>query len=128
MSEVEQFLVQFGSGLKLVIEMSSVTIVGIGLVAALYLLISTLVTKQKLKYIRLRLLLGRFLVIALEFQLAADIVGTAIAPSWEQIGKLGAIALIRTFLNHFLNREIKTEEEQQLEELRKENKKPQTLP
>jgi hypothetical protein len=48
--------------------------------------------------------------VALEFQLAADIIGTAIAPSWEQIAQLAAIALIRTFLSYFLNREISTEE------------------
>jgi uncharacterized membrane protein len=54
----------------------------------------------------LRLQLGRWLAIALEFLLAADILLTAIAPSWEDIGKLGAIALIRTALNYFLEREI----------------------
>ncbi|WP_188968293.1 DUF1622 domain-containing protein [Deinococcus aerolatus] len=54
----------------------------------------------------LRLQLGRWLAIALEFLLAADILLTAIAPTWEDIGKLGAIALIRTALNYFLEREI----------------------
>lgn len=54
----------------------------------------------------LRLQLGRWLAIALEFLLAADILLTAIAPSWDEIGKLGAIALIRTALNYFLEREI----------------------
>lgn len=54
----------------------------------------------------LRLQLGRWLAIALEFLLAADILLTAIAPTWDEIGKLGAIALIRTALNYFLEREI----------------------
>lgn len=54
----------------------------------------------------LRLQLGRWLAVALEFLLAADILLTAIAPTWEDIGKLGAIALIRTALNYFLEREI----------------------
>ena len=45
---------------------------------------------------------------ALEFTLAADILRTAIAPSWEDIGKLAAIAMLRTLLNHFLQREIET--------------------
>ncbi len=53
-----------------------------------------------------RLILARHLSLALEFQLAADILSTAISPSWEQIGKLGAIAVIRTSLNYFLAREI----------------------
>lgn len=46
--------------------------------------------------------LGRWLVLGLEYALAADIVRTAIAPSWNQVGMLGAIAVIRTFLNYFL--------------------------
>jgi uncharacterized membrane protein len=50
--------------------------------------------------------LARGLSLALEFQLAADIVGTAISPDWDQIGKLAAVAAIRTFLNFFLQREL----------------------
>jgi uncharacterized membrane protein len=51
--------------------------------------------------------LARWLVLSLEFMLAADVVRTAIAPDWDAIGKLGAIALIRTFLNYFLERDLK---------------------
>jgi len=43
----------------------------------------------------------------LEFELAADIVRSAISPSWTAIGQLGAIAVIRTFLNYFLEKDIK---------------------
>ncbi|MCC8407859.1 DUF1622 domain-containing protein [Mucilaginibacter sp. UR6-1] len=46
---------------------------------------------------------------ALEFQLGADILSTAVAPGWEEIGKLGAIAVIRTGLNFFLSRELAEE-------------------
>ncbi len=53
-----------------------------------------------------RLTLGRFLALGLEFQLGADILGTAVSPSWDQIGRLGAIAGIRTLLNYFLAREL----------------------
>jgi uncharacterized membrane protein len=42
----------------------------------------------------------------LSFQLGANIIGTSIAPSWEQIGKLDAIALTRTVLNYFLTKEL----------------------
>jgi uncharacterized membrane protein len=52
------------------------------------------------------------LALALEFQLGADILSTAIAPSWEQIGKLGAIAVIRTALNFFLSKEMAQERKQ----------------
>jgi uncharacterized membrane protein len=49
---------------------------------------------------------GRWLVAGLTFQLAADIVETSIAPSWQEVGQLGAIAVIRTFLNFFLERDL----------------------
>ena len=52
-----------------------------------------------------------------EFQLGADILSTAISPSWDQIGKLGAIAVIRTALNFFLSREM--EEERKITETEK---------
>ena len=49
---------------------------------------------------------GTAIVLALEFALAADIVRSAIAPTWEAIGKLAAIAAIRTILNFSLSRDI----------------------
>jgi uncharacterized membrane protein len=55
---------------------------------------------------RVRLLLGRWLALALEFELAADILRTAIAPTWNEIGQLAAIVVLRTALNFFLQKEI----------------------
>ncbi len=52
--------------------------------------------------------LARWLLLGLEFMLAADIVRTAISPSWNDIGQLAAIALIRTFLNFFLERDLES--------------------
>ena len=49
---------------------------------------------------------GRWLVAGLTFQLAADIIATSITPSWQEVGQLGAIAVIRTFLNFFLERDL----------------------
>ena len=60
-------------------------------------------------YTGVRLVLARYLALALEFQLGADILSTAVAPTWEQIGKLGAIAVIRTGLNYFLSLEMREE-------------------
>ncbi len=54
----------------------------------------------------IRLRLGRWLSLSLEFELAADILRTAIAPSWNSIGQLAAIIGLRTILNYFLQREI----------------------
>jgi uncharacterized membrane protein len=56
-----------------------------------------------------RLALGRSLALALEFLLGADILRTAVEPSWDEIGRLAAIATIRTALNYFLQREIAAE-------------------
>lgn len=58
-----------------------------------------------------RMLFGGWLVVALEFQLAADIVGTIVSPTTAHLIELGAIALIRTFLNYFLGKELKEEKE-----------------
>ncbi|MFC6591397.1 DUF1622 domain-containing protein [Deinococcus lacus] len=53
-----------------------------------------------------RLRLARWLAVALEFELAADILRTAITPTWDEIGKLAAVAALRTILNYFLQKEI----------------------
>ena len=58
-----------------------------------------------------RLLFGGWLVVALEVQLAADIVSTIISPTNAHLIELGAIALIRTFLNYFLNKELLEQKE-----------------
>ncbi|QGY06044.1 DUF1622 domain-containing protein [Methylobacterium mesophilicum SR1.6/6] len=55
---------------------------------------------------QVRLRLGRWLAVALEFELGADILRTAVAPTWSEIGQLAAIAAIRTVLNYFLQQEI----------------------
>jgi uncharacterized membrane protein len=47
-----------------------------------------------------------WLVAALTFQLAADIISTSFSPSWDEVGRLGAIAAIRSFLSYFLDREV----------------------
>ncbi len=51
---------------------------------------------------------GVWLVLGLEFELAADIVETVISPEWIDIAQLGAIAVIRTFLNYFLEKDLET--------------------
>ena len=52
----------------------------------------------------IRLRLGRWLALGLEFLLAADILRTAVAPTWNEIGQLAAIAVLRTALNYFLQK------------------------
>ena len=67
-----------------------------------------------------RLKLGRWLAVALEFELAADILRTAVAPTWNEIGQLAAIAVLRTALNYFLQQEIDKAESRR--------KRPATIP
>lgn len=43
-----------------------------------------------------------WILLGLEFALAADILRTAVAPTWDDISKLAVIATIRTMLNYFL--------------------------
>ena len=49
---------------------------------------------------------GGWLLLGLEFALAADIIASVISPTWQDIGELGAIAVIRTFLNYFLEKDL----------------------
>jgi len=58
---------------------------------------------------------ARWLVAGLTFQLAADIIETSVAPDWDDIGRLAAIAVIRTFLNYFLERDLGEVRERQHE-------------
>ena len=53
---------------------------------------------------------GMWLLLGLEFALAADIIGSVMSPTWQDIGELGAIAVIRTFLNYFLERDLESAE------------------
>jgi uncharacterized membrane protein len=58
------------------------------------------------RLVEIRLALGSWLALALEFALAADILRTVMVPTWDEIGKLAAIVVLRTVLNFFLGREI----------------------
>jgi uncharacterized membrane protein len=64
------------------------------------------------RFVAVRLGLGRYLALGLEFQLASDVLRTAVAPTMPEIAQLAAVAAIRTALNYFLGRELKEEQEQ----------------
>ena len=49
---------------------------------------------------------GTWLLLGLEFALAADIIASVLSPTWQDIGHLAAIAAIRTFLNYFLEKDL----------------------
>lgn len=67
---------------------------------------------------------GDWLVVALTFQLAADIVGTTIAPGWDELGRLAAIAAIRTFLTYFLDHDLARARERELAEQKRDGAQP----
>lgn len=110
---IEQTIIVAAQWLKLGIETVGALIICLGVVLAIYQLTVHFIREQSNNFNHVRLTLGKYLVLALEFQVGADILSTAIAPSWEQIGKLGAIALIRTILNYFLTRELAEEQKRE---------------
>ena len=89
-------------------EMVAAIIIGIAVLktAASYLLSITSSLKKITKE-KVRIDFGSSVSIALELLLGADVLATAVAPSWNDIGKLAAIATIRTILNFFLEKELK---------------------
>lgn len=55
----------------------------------------------------IRIKLGSYLVLGLEFFIAGDIIKTVITPTWESLGILGTIVVIRTILSYFLTKDLK---------------------
>ena len=106
---VEQSVAAAVQWLRLGVEAVGAIVIGIGVLLALYQLVRHFKDEQPSNFNSVRLILGKYLALALEFQVGADILSTAIAPNWEQIGKLAAIAAIRTLLNYFLSRELAEE-------------------
>jgi uncharacterized membrane protein len=111
-ARTEEGVVAAVQWLKLGVELVGATIIFLGILTAGALLVKALAARRTADFTAIRLTLARYLALALEFQLGADILSTAIAPSWEQIGKLGAIAVIRTALNFFLSKEMQEERKQ----------------
>lgn len=110
---LESTLAGFAGLLKVALEALSILCILLGLLSTIRLALVQSFRLQDNRFVLLRLLFGSWLALALEFQLGADIISTTIAPSFEALGKLGAIALIRTFLNFFLNKELEAEAKQQ---------------
>ena len=78
-------------------------------IAAVRFVVTALTPGRDSEFTRVRLGLGRYLALGLEFQLASDLLSTAVAPTFQEIGKLAAVAAIRTALNHFLALELDRE-------------------
>ena len=90
------------------VEILAAIIIGLAVIKTLYNYSQTLKkTVQKTSKEEIRLQFGSSVAVSLELLLGADVLATAVAPSWDDIGKLASIAVIRTLLNYFLERELK---------------------
>ncbi len=96
------------SVVALAIEAGALIVVAVGSAQALITVFGSLFAPAAAMSVRKQvwISLAMWLLLGLEFELAADIVRSIIAPSWQDIGQLAAIAAIRTFLNFFLSRDI----------------------
>jgi uncharacterized membrane protein len=106
---MELLLRECASYVALAAELCSVICIALGMVETLVRAAITLTGQgRSSRQMRRKVWVhfARWIVLALEFALAADIVRTAIAPTWDDIGRLAAIAVIRTFLSYFLERDM----------------------
>jgi uncharacterized membrane protein len=99
--------------LRMLLEGAGAFWIAIGFIYAFIDLILSHIRRQTTSFTQVRITFSRYLSLALEFQLASDILSTAVAPTWEEIGKLAATAVIRTALNYFLSRDLREYVEKQ---------------
>lgn len=119
---MEVLFKNFARYVALGVEAAAALLIVVGAVEALIHVLNPAFSRQRSPGLR-REAWVRFavwLLLGLEFELAADIIRTAISPTWTDIGQLGAIATIRTVLNYFLQKDI--------EQYNTEETGPQVLP
>lgn len=111
MEHLEHSIVVWAGALRVFLEWISLFCVFLGLLTTAHVIVKqnrrSRASPNSLG--RIRLNFGRWLSLALEFQLGADIVNTTVAPTTDALIRLGAIAVIRTFLNYFLSKELEQE-------------------
>ena len=117
MEAMEPFLHAVGHTLALVIEAIALFLIAMGTAEALISMVRLLATPAATGQRRRTVWLdfAQWLVAALTFQLAADLIATSFSPTWNEIGHLGAIAGIRTFLSYFLDKEVANTRQLQLD-------------
>ena len=106
---MEELLKYYASHVALFLEVVAAIVITVGAVEAVIGLLNPAGRDPAQPFKRKKMIWLRFgvwLLLGLEFELAADIVRTAIAPNWSELGQLAAIAVIRTFLNYFLDRDV----------------------
>ena len=106
------FMVAF---LNFLLEVASAFCILLGFLQIIQIVIAYKRQHYRDLFVRIRLSFGQWLVLALELQLGADILATTANPSFADLGKLAAIATIRTFLNYFLERELHVESKRKMQ-------------
>jgi uncharacterized membrane protein len=108
---MEEIFRDLATQIALGVEIIAVVVVAYGsaeaFIGTLAILVRTSHERKKEVWRRF----GMWLLLGLEFELAADIVRSVIAPTWLDIGQLASIALIRTFLNYFLEKDLERAEQ-----------------
>ena len=90
-------------------EIAAALVIGVAIVRAIGVYLFQLVAWNGARsdYLAsIRLQLGRVLALGLEFTIASDILRTVVSPTRQEIMNLGAIVLLRSLLNYFLETEI----------------------
>jgi uncharacterized membrane protein len=105
--------------LRLLVEALSALIIAIGVGVAIFGLVRHFLKGRGSGFNPVRLAFARYLMLALEFLLAADILATVISPTWDQLSQLAVIAIIRIALNYFLGKEMQAEEARQDQDQKK---------
>lgn len=95
--------------LKFLLEAIAVFCILLGIFKTLQLVYFSKFDRHQNFFTPIRLEFGMWLVLALEFQLGADIVATSLTSTFDSLGKLGIVAIIRTFLNYFLTKELESQ-------------------
>lgn len=110
---MEEFIKTLTLTLARWVEAGAALVIGLSSARALWGYLRAVATDRSLSVPKeeIRLSLGRSLALALELELGADILKTAVAPTWNDIGLLAAIAVLRTTLNYFLERELRNAEQ-----------------
>lgn len=106
---IEEQVQVYVEWLRLLVEALGAFVIALGIAIVVVGLVRHALLERGAGFTPIRLAFARYLTLALELQLAADILSTSVAPTWDRIGKLAAIAVIRTALNYFLSKELKEE-------------------
>lgn len=103
---MEELAKQITINISHAVEILAAVIIGIAVIKTLLNYFS-LIKSSKISKEEIRVQFGSSVAVSLELLLGADVLATAVAPSWDDIGKLAAIAVLRTALNYFLERELR---------------------